>query len=150
MYSLTEHTELLSFQYKILHFIVISNEQLHRWGLVDSDVCVWCQEQIETLVHIFLECEVVKAFWRDLKQWIHSKIGILYHVTNKEIVIGIQTSDLNVVNRIYMFAKWFTFIKKCNMQFLSLDPFIVYFSNILSIENELAKTRNKMEEFTTA
>ena len=88
LYKTTRHTDLLYFQYKLVHFILTTNENLFRCNMTDSDICAWCQEEIETIPHIFLECEVVKSFWSDIKHWICQKTNILININNKELNTG--------------------------------------------------------------
>ena len=149
IYSITQQTELQSFQYKLLHFIVVSNEQLYKWGLVDSDICVWCDEEIETMVHIFIECEVVKIFWEHLKHWIYAKCSLLYHITNKELILGIQNKELYVLNKLYLYAKRFIYVTKCNKQLLSINAFNIYLSKNLLLEREIALAKNNLAQFMT-
>ena len=55
VYSLPFRSTLESktreFQYKILNCIVYTNEKLHRFGLVASPSCTFCQETAESIKH---------------------------------------------------------------------------------------------------
>ena len=115
--------------------------------MVESDVCIWCNEEIETLPHIMLECEVVKQFWKQLKQWIFSKNNIMYHIQNKEIILGIPIKELDLLNKLYLFGKRYIYIRKNKNMFIDLDSFIVYLTRLLNIEKELAISKNKLTEF---
>ena len=84
MYAITSNTQILNCQYKILHFILVMNEQLFKYKLIDSDLCEWCEEEIETLPHFLLECEVVKVFWNDLQNWLQD-YNISYMLNNVTI-----------------------------------------------------------------
>ncbi|XP_058747226.1 uncharacterized protein LOC131620243 [Vicia villosa] len=44
--------------------------RLHRWGLVHSTVCVFC-DQDETIDHLFFSCETTKRIWRSVLNWLH-------------------------------------------------------------------------------
>lgn len=76
MFQTTSNAKLLYHQFQISHFILVTNEDLFKWKIADSDICVWCREEIESLPHIYLECEVVKQFWANLVSWIRRKSGI--------------------------------------------------------------------------
>ena len=45
-----------------LHFITATREKLFQWNIVESDVCAFCNEHIETLPHLLVECEVINYF----------------------------------------------------------------------------------------
>ena len=68
MYMHMKCSKYLAMQFKILHFILVTKEKLLQWGLAQDDICTFCEEEIETLPHIFVECEVTKLFWSTLYQ----------------------------------------------------------------------------------
>ena len=34
-----------------MHFTLFTRENLHKWGIVESDICVFCHEEID-MIHI--------------------------------------------------------------------------------------------------
>ena len=58
------------FQFQRLHRILPNNNYLHKIGLVNSPLCYFCQQTLETIEHIFAECFVVKEFWIEVEGWI--------------------------------------------------------------------------------
>ena len=44
--------------------------RLMRVGINYSDLCSFCNNSLETLLHIFWECPQVKIFWNDVKKWL--------------------------------------------------------------------------------
>ena len=68
-------SKYLAMQFKILHFILVTKEKLLQCGLAQDDICTFCEEEIETLPHIFGECEVTKLLW--------STITYTFHPVNK-------------------------------------------------------------------
>ena len=53
VYHITTSCELQYFQFKLLHRIVVTNEKLYMWNIVESDICTFCMEEIETMFHLF-------------------------------------------------------------------------------------------------
>lgn len=147
MYTTTKNTDLLFYQYKIMHFILVTNESLFRWNIADSDICVWCNEEIETIPHILLECEVVKQFWIDIRLWIYQKTDILCPITNIEIIMGIFNKNLAKINKLYLFAKRYLYIEKCKNKFISIAGFSEYLTKMLLEEREIAKSNNDVDNF---
>ena len=99
MYTTLQCTKTLLVQFKILHFITATREKL----IVDSDLCSFCNEAIETLPHIVLiECEPDKIFWNELKYWPSLKSGIFLQPTVSEIITGFQNRDLVMFNAVYL------------------------------------------------
>ena len=63
----------------MLHQTLANNEALYKWTLTESDLCSFCNEEIETIYHTYLECEITKLFWKELKSYIYSKLkGVLH------------------------------------------------------------------------
>jgi hypothetical protein len=62
-FKATVYTKLRSFQFKINHNILYTNEKLHRIGLEDSPLCSMCNDKIETLTHRFVDGEKLNRFW---------------------------------------------------------------------------------------
>ena len=53
-FNATIYTKLRSFQFKINHNILYTNEKLHKVKISDTPLCTFCNSEIETLVHIYL------------------------------------------------------------------------------------------------
>ena len=105
IYKCTQNNELHEFHFKLLHQILANNEALYRWNLVQSDLCPHCHEEVESIYHIFLECEVVKHLWKDLENYILAKSMTRITLTNQEIVFGIEIRNFELLNLIYLVAK---------------------------------------------
>ena len=50
-----------SFQYRLVMMAVVTNVQLKRWGLTESEMCSFCHEAPETYIHLFCECSCLKV-----------------------------------------------------------------------------------------
>ena len=64
LYSLafetTLDTKLREFQYKILNVIIFTNKKLHRFKMVDSPLCAFCNSEEESLEHLLYFCRVIE------------------------------------------------------------------------------------------
>ena len=49
-FQTTLDTKLREFQYKVLHRVCYTNKMLLKFRIVDSPLCYFCNEEIETLV----------------------------------------------------------------------------------------------------
>ena len=96
-------------QFKILHFILVTKEKLLQWGLAQDDIklCTFCEEEIETLPHIFVECEVIKLFWSTMYQWIYQKTHIHFILSTKEILLGTENKNSVIINVLIILAKYY-------------------------------------------
>ena len=39
-------------------------------GLSSTDICNFCEEKVETLIHLFWECSRVQIFWQKVQSWL--------------------------------------------------------------------------------
>ena len=46
----------------ILHGVIYTKEQLFKYGFVGNNLCSFCQQEIETYEHVFLNCKKVKDY----------------------------------------------------------------------------------------
>lgn len=147
MYQTMHSTKTLIVQFKILHNIIATKEKLFQWGMSDTDVCSSCNEDIETLPHLLVECEVVKIFWNDLKYWLQEKTDILIHLTMQEIILGLQNENLHLFNCVYLLAKQYLYMCSLKNMFPQLNSFKKYVSEFLNVEQRIAIRREKLPEF---
>ena len=62
-FNATIYTKLRSFQFKINHNFLYTNEKLHKVKISDTPLCTFCNSEIEILVHLFVECNKVTNVW---------------------------------------------------------------------------------------
>ena len=54
IYQSSISSNIRIFQYKFLHRIIFTNYRLHKMGVIDNPVCIFCRAKNETLLHFFL------------------------------------------------------------------------------------------------
>ena len=82
-----------SFQYRVLNFILFTNDKLFKIGLSDSDKCSFCGTYTEDLYHLFFNCSFVQAFWNVFTVWWSDLSG--EYLTLFLIMVGLlQRNDL--------------------------------------------------------
>ena len=58
---------LKAFRYKILNSILYINKKLFKIGYSERDKCTFCDNESETLDHLFFHCTISNTFWINLK-----------------------------------------------------------------------------------
>ena len=96
-YRTASETYVWSFQYRMLNFILFTNDKLFKIGLSDSDKCSFCGTYSENLYHLFFNCSTVRAFWNRFTVWWSDLGGENLSLTLKDIIIGLlhRTDVLN-------------------------------------------------------
>ena len=64
------------FLYKILHHVLVTNNVLYKWKIVDSLNCTFYDTEIETIDHMFIECNMICQLWKGLSVFILYNTGI--------------------------------------------------------------------------
>ena len=70
------------FQFKINNKILVTKSFLYRIGKEDNSQCSYCNQDTESIYHLFVECDKVKQFWLDLRQWLLS-VSVRYNLQTK-------------------------------------------------------------------
>ena len=109
----TIYTKLRSFQFKVIHNILYTNEKLHRIGKKNSPQCSFCEQHPETLAHLLAECTKVKPIWEKIAQEMLPPFGITKLCT-KDIILGIKLDEKqnNIINHIILETKYYIYVCK--------------------------------------
>ena len=63
--------KLREFPYKLLHNLIFCSDKLNQFGLVQSNLCSFCEKEIETYSHIFFKCSevinIMEGVWESIK-----------------------------------------------------------------------------------
>ena len=76
LYSITDDSKLLNFHFKLFHRIIFTNSRLFKCRLIETELCTFCNEQRETLLHLFYDCSHVRTFLLQLQDLLRTKCNI--------------------------------------------------------------------------
>ena len=68
-FSITKDSQLIAFQYNITHHILPTNSGLFRAGITESDTCILCETEKQTISHLLFHCTESSAFWQEFTSW---------------------------------------------------------------------------------
>ena len=115
-------------QHKILNNYLNTNARLKRIKILDDDLCSFCNEEAETLEHLFLSCALVKKFWNEFLGWYLQFSQTEINIDYRTVVLGWRTADPPLLeNFILLTAKSFIFRSKIN----SNPPSLIHFKKVL-------------------
>ena len=116
--------KLRDFQFKVTHNILVTKSFLYRINRIDNDRCEYCNQQAETIRHLFVECEPfeVKLFWSLLKDWLIASSNIDINLTERNILFAFQDKH-RLRNYIFVLAKHYIYTNKFSGKQLNLDSF---------------------------
>ena len=128
------------FQFRINHFILGTNKLLFKIGKCDSQLCTFCDSDIETIIHVLWECDVVQNFIKSISDYLARK-NLIFEPTRDNFIFGSPSEDLDCHNNILVTIKFYIYKTKClnkplNLQSLLFDVRNLYVtSKIISIKS---------------
>ena len=151
IYITSSDVQLRWFQYRIVHRLLPTQRFLYLRKLVDDPVCTFCNQEEQTLDHLFFECNYVSKLWNDLTEDLKSKCA---HCDNlrlsKEFILfgttGTFFSD-KAFDKIILLVKFYIYICKLENSLPTYDRFVAYLKKRVNIEKYMAKTQNATERF---
>lgn len=112
-----QEIKLKWFQIRIVHRIIGTNRSLKWMNLKNDDLCDFCKEETETIVHLFWECDIIQRFWKELETIVQEKCEHLKDlVINKELILFGHTSGYKtdqILDTILLCVKFY--IYKCKL-----------------------------------
>lgn len=137
---------LKDFQYKINTKILVTKSFLYRINKIDNNRCTYCNNHIETIQHLFAECNVVKQFWQLLKDWIMVNTNLNLQLDDKSIIFSYHNQH-EILNFVLILAKQYIYKTKFLNNQLHLGTFISILKGKFICEKFIASINNKMARF---
>lgn len=162
IHSHMKSPDCVDLDFKILHNRIFTNEKLYKCKLIDSELCLNCNRENESLFHLFLNCETLKGFHEYIFEllcelFVKSTVDILNLYGYKRIfMIGIigKHKDVNVlfVNFLLSVARLCIMktrqMKKNNVLNVNIKQFFRYtLKHYVTYFHSYCKTNNKMPIF---
>ena len=118
--KLTLSTKLRSFQYRLVNLALITNIDLYKWKIKNTDSCTFCQLERETYLHLFVKCkEVRKKMWVPLRRWLDYYCYLELPDLADEIMLNNYKGPYGLlVNTIVLITKQYIYAKRCLQQAL--------------------------------
>ena len=105
-----------------------------------DDKCIYCNRP-DSILHSFVECEVTKSFLEIVFSWFNSTNFSEFSPTVAEFLFGIWNSGndkkLSRFNYCLLFAKFFLYCQKRNLEQCNFNEFITKLRFKLQLENFL-------------
>ena len=112
-FILSPNTKLQSFQFRFLSGRITTNSMRSRYEAI-SPLCTFCKQKIETIQHLFWECEQVKKLWGCLQRWFSYMLRLEIQINREDIFFCSYTGQFNqLVNTVYLITKQYIYAAKC-------------------------------------
>ena len=132
------------FHFKCTHNILYLNTQLHNMGLAENRLCSYCEEQDETINHLFYECPKTLDLWAQIQQRFP---GIeLPDITPVSAYIGLPFDSIPLIQHLHLIFRICLYKgrekKVCNIQY-----FVNKTKQIRQIETQIISSNPRKRLF---
>ena len=137
------------FQYKVLNNVLYLNEKLFFFGISETSQCSFCNQNNETIEHLFCHCFVAKALWNDLNTFFENHLS-LYDLTPQAAFFGFTEKNLDdtiLQNHLLLVFKIYLY-KSRSYGFVCLKPLLLEIKKINCLEKKIAEANaNKHKSY---
>ena len=108
-----------------------------------SPMCTFCNEKIETMLHVFWECKHVKKLWKTLQRWLKYVININVSFNASMIIYNNYKGECkDTINCFILIAKQYVYRVKCYRQPINFAHMLTNVYQIENVEQWVAKANN--------
>ena len=108
-----QNSKLQSFQYKINLRFLYSNNMLYKCKLTETELCSFCFETKETLLHLFFECPKVRSLWLQFAQKLQQQCGMKLDLTPETCLFGtLFDSNFVILNSCCIIIRYYIYVCK--------------------------------------
>ena len=145
-HNVASETYVLSFQYRLLNYILFTNAKLLKIGLLLTDQCTFCNVNEETLYHLFFECSHVQVFWECFVEWWTVVANENLSLTLKDVILGFPERN-DILNYLLILSKLFIWECRKSNRCLDFKLFLYKIEVKKETERYIAVKNGTHEEF---
>ena len=145
IYKVTNCVKYRDFQYRFLLGNTYPNSILYHWGYSPDKLCIHCTS-IETIKHLFWECDNVKVIWNNYKTFARKAIGNMeLDLTYHDVALcQIQNKPTSILNLLAIIIKQYLYRSKCSGNRATWDDILREFNAVEKIERYIASSTNRL------
>ena len=136
-------------QYRILHRLLPVGYYLKKINLKNTDSCNFCNSMVETILHIFLQCDKVTPLWHELSLHIYrattSRVG--FNASN--IIFGELplNRENRILNFIILYVKQYIFSCIYRSNIPTLNGLLCHLKTKFYVERYIAIQNSTLPDF---
>jgi len=144
----TKETKLHTFQFKLLHRKIATNDYLYKIGISLTDICTFCEQNTESLIHLFWDCEFVQTFWQNIQHWL-----IQHQIKPKDLSLTLPTclglvdsTEDTLLHHALLIGRYHIYSSKVKKTLLNLQVFSQTFLKSQEIKKCYAYKTNTVKK----
>ena len=146
LWKLRLSPNLQYFQYQIINRSLMTNKKLAQFKIVESNLCSFCLDSIETIEHMLYRCPLVKALWVKIQEWCNKNNYNKIKLEEKFILLGIKNQDY-LLHTIINLTKQTIYKNKFKNKVPNLNHILYTWRACLDIEGYIAMCNNRGKTF---
>ena len=137
------------FQYKLNTYILPTNEYLKKYKVADSDTCLRCNLERDTIIHRLWECEKVVPFLRQILTNLNNLEITREELRVEEFLFGTDGLGVQGVNHFILECKIFLFYdyEWKDPVNVNVDKFYRSIKRTIIKEKEIARGKTRYDKF---
>ena len=139
--------KLRSFQYRQLMNSIVTNIQLYRWKIKDSEMCTLCNSEPETVYHMLFGCVHVKDLWEEVRVMSLEQFACEVHLSYRNILLCDVSGTYCAINLMCLITKQFIYRCRCKNEKPNRYQLRREILRMKNIEKYYAKKNCKMVQF---
>eukprot|EP00745_Piridium_sociabile_P001170 TRINITY_DN10718_c0_g1_i6.p1 TRINITY_DN10718_c0_g1~~TRINITY_DN10718_c0_g1_i6.p1 ORF type:complete len:186 (+),score=5.76 TRINITY_DN10718_c0_g1_i6:129-686(+) len=141
------------FQLRVIHRCLGTNVILKEIGVLNSDLCSFCNTTKDSIRHMFWQCAIIQRFWQELTDTMNEKCQNAYnlHITEPLAILGLD-KNIQIDSTFYfimLLAKQYVYKCKLARNIPVLQAFFVTLKYRYIIEEYIARKFVIHNDFTT-
>ena len=147
-FQCTKDTNLQSFQFKLLHRRIATNDFLNKIGVSLSAMCTFCNEYVETLEHVFWECKFSQSFWKNVTEWLTKNLKQLPDLHFSMLTcLGLIPSSTILISHTFLIARRLIYISRLRGVIPKQSAFERLIFKTRELEQNSALQLNELKKF---
>ena len=103
-HNIYKDTYLKYIQFRTLHHRFFTNEKLYKMGINKSNLCCFCKTHVDSVEHMFLQCDISLELWEGVENWIRALGMENFNISASKIVLG-DLENAHFINTIILLTK---------------------------------------------
>ena len=114
---------------------------------INDNLCYFCNNEIETLEHLFWLCPVINNFWKEVTVVLKPYIDLSGLLCTTTVLLGIRSKENSrILNHLINLIKNYIYLIKCVGQNLSISGVIEKIRSTYKIEKNIVIQFQKNKE----
>ena len=117
-----------------------------KYSKIESNLCDYCENEEESLLHLFCECDIAASIWDEVIDW-HNKFGYNFtYLSDSQILLGDPKFD-PILNRILLTTKVIIFKNKSKKKKVTLSHIKAKLLYQFHTEHFIARALGRLKSF---